>query len=57
MVGLHLDLVRMGGTWRREMRAAMQEYVGDLKDGPLITAETEVTCDHGFSLPRSRTHS
>jgi protein NEDD1 len=32
MVGLHLDLVRMGGTWRREMRAAMQEYVGDLKE-------------------------
>jgi protein NEDD1 len=32
MVGLHLDLVRMGGTWRREMRTAMQEYVGDLKE-------------------------
>jgi protein NEDD1 len=32
MVGLHLDLVRMGGGWRREMRAAMQEYVGDLKE-------------------------
>lgn len=32
MVGLHLDLVRMGRTWRREMRATMQEYVGDLKE-------------------------
>jgi len=32
MVGLHLDLVRMGRAWRREMRAAMQEYVGDLKE-------------------------
>ncbi|KAI0306706.1 hypothetical protein B0F90DRAFT_799920 [Multifurca ochricompacta] len=32
LVGLHLDLVRMGRGWRREMRAAMQEYVGDLKE-------------------------
>jgi len=32
MVGLHLDLVRMGRAWRREMRSAMQEYVGDLKE-------------------------
>jgi protein NEDD1 len=32
IVGLHLDLVRMGQGWRREMRTAMQEYVGDLKD-------------------------
>jgi protein NEDD1 len=32
MVGLHLDLVRMGGVWRKEMRSAMQEYVGDLKE-------------------------
>lgn len=32
MVGLHLDLVRMGGTWRKEMHATMQEYVGDLKE-------------------------
>jgi protein NEDD1 len=32
MVGLHLDLVRMGGGWRKEMRAGMQEYVGDLKE-------------------------
>jgi len=32
MVGLHLDLVRMGGAWRKEMRAVMQEYVGDLKE-------------------------
>jgi protein NEDD1 len=32
MVGLHLDLVRMGRAWRREMRTAMQEYVGDLQE-------------------------
>jgi protein NEDD1 len=32
MVGLHLDLVRMGGAWRKEMHGAMQEYVGDLKE-------------------------
>lgn len=32
MVGLHLDLVRMGGAWRKEMRGAMQESVGDLKE-------------------------
>ncbi|KAI0256554.1 WD40-repeat-containing domain protein [Lactifluus subvellereus] len=32
MVGLHLDLVHMGRAWRREMRATMQEYVGDLKE-------------------------
>ncbi len=32
MVGLHLDLVRMGGVWRKEMRSAMQDYVGDLKE-------------------------
>lgn len=31
MVGLHLDLVRMGRAWRREMRTSMQEYVGDLQ--------------------------
>jgi len=32
MVGLHLDLVRMGGGWRREMGAVMQEYAGDVKE-------------------------
>jgi protein NEDD1 len=32
MVGLHLDLVRMGRTWRRELGTTMQEYVGDLKE-------------------------
>ncbi|KAF8275173.1 WD40-repeat-containing domain protein [Lactarius quietus] len=32
IVGLHLDLVRMGQGWRREMRTAMQEYAGDLKE-------------------------
>jgi len=32
MVGLHLDLVRMGRAWRKEMRGAMQEYAGDLQE-------------------------
>ena len=32
MVGLHLDLVRMGRAWRKEMRGAMEEYVGDLQE-------------------------
>ncbi len=32
VVGLHLDLVRMGQAWRRDMRMTMQEYVGDLKE-------------------------
>jgi len=32
MIGLHLDLVRMGRAWRREMRVATQEYAGDLKE-------------------------
>ena len=32
MVGLHLDLVRMGRGWKTELRLLMDEYVGDLKD-------------------------
>ena len=32
MTGLHLDLVRMGRGWKRELRDLMGEYVGDLKD-------------------------
>ncbi|KAI0032806.1 WD40-repeat-containing domain protein [Vararia minispora EC-137] len=32
MVGLHLDLVKMGRAWRQEMRGAMEEYVGDLRE-------------------------
>jgi protein NEDD1 len=32
MVGLHLDLVRMGRAWRRELHTTMQDYVGDLKE-------------------------
>jgi len=32
MVGLHLDLVRMGRAWRKEMRGAMQEHAGDLQE-------------------------
>lgn len=32
MMGLHLDLVRMGRGWKKELRDLMGEYVGDLKD-------------------------
>ncbi|KZV71625.1 WD40 repeat-like protein, partial [Peniophora sp. CONT] len=32
MAGLHLDLIRLGSTWRQEMRDSLQEYVGDLHD-------------------------
>ena len=32
MMGLHLDLVRMGRGWKTELRSLMDEYVGDLKD-------------------------
>ncbi|KAF8163681.1 WD40-repeat-containing domain protein [Crassisporium funariophilum] len=32
MVGLHLDLVRMGRGWKTELRELMDEYVGDLRD-------------------------
>ena len=32
MVGLHLDLVRMGRGWKRELRELMDEYVGSLKE-------------------------
>lgn len=32
MMGLHLDLVRMGRSWKQELRTLMEEYVGDLND-------------------------
>lgn len=32
MMGLHLDLLRMGRSWKTELRSLMDEYVGDLKD-------------------------
>lgn len=32
MMGLHLDLVRMGRGWKQELRTLMEEYVGDLND-------------------------
>ncbi|KXN93256.1 hypothetical protein AN958_00180 [Leucoagaricus sp. SymC.cos] len=32
MMGLHLDLVRMGRGWKQELRSLMEEYVGDLND-------------------------
>jgi len=32
MMGLHLDLVRMGRSWKAELRTLMDEYVGDLRE-------------------------
>jgi len=32
MMGLHLDLLRMGRSWKAELRQLMDEYVGDLRD-------------------------
>ena len=32
MMGLHLDLLRMGRGWKAELRTLMDEYVGDLRD-------------------------
>lgn len=32
MMGLHLDLVRMGRGWKRELRTLMDGYVGNLND-------------------------
>ncbi|KAJ7273645.1 WD40-repeat-containing domain protein [Mycena haematopus] len=32
MVGMHLDLLRLGGTWRKELREMMDEYMGDLRE-------------------------
>ncbi|KAJ7774756.1 WD40-repeat-containing domain protein [Mycena metata] len=32
MVGLHLDLLKMGRGLKKELRELMQEYVGDLRD-------------------------
>lgn len=32
MVGLHLDLVRLGRGWKKELRGMMDEYVGDLRE-------------------------
>ena len=32
MVGLHLDLLRMGRAWRQEMRTVMDEYAVSLKE-------------------------
>lgn len=32
MMGLHLDLLNVGRTWKSELRSLMQEYVGDLKE-------------------------
>ena len=32
IVGLHLDLIRMGGSWRREMREAMGEVAEEIRE-------------------------
>ena len=32
MMGLHLDLLRMGRNWKAELRSLMDEYVGDLRE-------------------------
>ncbi|KAJ7709971.1 WD40-repeat-containing domain protein [Mycena rosella] len=32
MVGLHLDLLKLGRGWKNELRDLMNEYVGDLRD-------------------------
>ncbi|KAJ7587197.1 WD40-repeat-containing domain protein [Mycena floridula] len=32
LTGLHLDLLRTGRGWRKELKEVMNEYVGDLKD-------------------------
>jgi protein NEDD1 len=32
LMGLHLDLVKMGRGWKQELRTLMEEYVGDLND-------------------------
>ncbi|KAG6914236.1 hypothetical protein DXG01_001534 [Tephrocybe rancida] len=32
MTGLHLDLVRMGRGWKKELREAMQEYAGGMNE-------------------------
>ncbi|RPD66431.1 WD40 repeat-like protein [Lentinus tigrinus ALCF2SS1-7] len=32
IVGLHLDLIRMGGSWRREMREAMGEFAQEMRE-------------------------
>ncbi|KAK7014919.1 WD40 repeat-like protein [Favolaschia claudopus] len=32
MIGLHLDLLRMGRGWKKELRELMDEYVGDLRE-------------------------
>lgn len=32
MVGLHLDMLRMGRAWRMEMRGVMEEYGGELNE-------------------------
>ncbi|KAF9014156.1 WD40-repeat-containing domain protein [Cyathus striatus] len=32
MMGMHLDLVKMGISWKKELRSLMDEYVGDLRD-------------------------
>ena len=32
LVGLHLDLIRMGSSWRREMREAMGDFAEEMRE-------------------------
>ena len=32
IVGLHLDMIRMGAGWRAEMREAMGEFAGEMRE-------------------------
>ena len=32
LVGLHLDLIRMGASWRREMREAMGDFAEEMRE-------------------------
>lgn len=32
MMGMHLDMIRMGRDWKREMREVMDVYSKDLKE-------------------------
>jgi protein NEDD1 len=32
LVGMHLDMVRMGRNWKKEMKDAMDAYAKDLRE-------------------------
>ncbi|PVG02592.1 WD40 repeat-like protein [Serendipita vermifera] len=43
--GMHLDLVKMGRTWKNDLRSLMEEYVGDFKalrlENEILRAEND----------------